>query len=344
MSLSIMPLVTVGFINYSQKEGYSSSKYLTAFLESLISQGYSNLEILCLDNASTDDGKSLRLIEKYPQIRIIKNSTNEGFVAHNRLIEEAKGEYYLCTNFDVVLDKECIKNLVEGASLYPKGGSFGGTSYQWDFTKNICTQVVDTTGLCISKSHHVRDREMGTTVSFASCGKRDMEEIFGVSGVNVLYRKSALDSVKDKQGGYFDPHFFMYKEDVDMAYRLRWEGWESYYIPSARIWHDRSVGESVKSRFRNLRILRNRAHKSKENRVLSVRNHLFLLYKNFSWNFSWKIKCATMWDEVRKFFWVLFFEPLAFNAYGEFWKMRKGLVKSKRVVNTEEMERWFVRS
>lgn len=335
------PLVTIGFIIYSEKGGYSSKKYLAQFLESLTKQSYHNVEILCLDNGSTDEGEALQEVLRYPQVRVMRLEKNIGYAGHNRMIAEAQGKYYLCTNFDIQLDPDMLTHLVAALEEDVLAASSAGASYRWDFQKQILTDIVDTTGLEIFRSHHVRDREMGEMVAVSDMQQRSKEEIFGSSGVNILFRMDALRSVCLAPQEYFDEHFLMYKEDVDLAYRLQWAGWKALFVPQALLWHDRSVGEEAQSRSRIVRILKNRTHKSKQNRIFSVRNHLFMLYKNFSLTYSWKVKVATLWDEVRKFFWVLLFESFALNAYMDFWRMRKSLIPSKKVVKETDIERWM---
>jgi GT2 family glycosyltransferase len=63
-------------------------------------------------------------------------------------------------------------------------------------------------------------------------------EVFGVSGCTALYRVAALEDVKIGTG-YFDDDFFVYREDVDLAWRLRGRGWTARCVPSARAWHRR---------------------------------------------------------------------------------------------------------
>lgn len=335
------PLVTVGFINYANSAiHYSSEKYLKLFLDSLLGQTYKNIEIICLDNGSTDDGKTLKIIkESSPAVRIIENKKNEGFVAHNKIISEAQGEYYLCVNFDLLLDPKYIKELVEFAELHKESGSFGGSIYRWDFENNQKTQVLDATGISISQSHHFRERETGIDLPFEKIEKRTPEQVFGISGVSVMYRTSALEDIYKANNHYFDPSFVIYKEEVDLAYRLQWLGWNSWYVPKALAWHDRTTGEKKKFGMRDMMILNNRKHKSEYNRKQSLKNHLFILYKNFSPNYSWKVKVKTFWDEIRKFFWVLLFERFALSAYGDFWKMRKTLQKTKKTVPAKDIEK-----
>lgn len=335
------PLVTVGFINFSDtKINYSSKKYLKPFLETLKAQTYPNFEVICLDNGSDDDGETVRIIEEnYPGIHIIRNKENAGFIAHNQIIAEAQGEYYLCVNFDLLLDPNYIQELVNFALQHPEAGSFGGSIYRWDFVKNEKTEYLDATGITVSHSHHFRERETGTYLPFSEAKKRGAKEVFGISGVSVMFQKKALDDIYNTYNHYFDPAFVIYKEEVDLMYRLRWLGWSSWYVPQALAWHDRTTGEKKKFALRDVMILTNRKHKSRYNRTQSLRNHLFILHKNFSSDYSFRVKCATFWDEIRKFFWVLLFERFALGAYWDLLRVRKDMGVSKKRVKAREMEK-----
>ncbi len=75
---------------------------------------------------------------------------------------------------------------------------------------------------------------VGTSQSYElDAGQYDTEEqVFGFCGAGVLLRTAALREV-----GYFDSSFFMYYEDMDLAWRTRLAGWEVWYVPSAVVHH-----------------------------------------------------------------------------------------------------------
>ena len=62
------------------------------------------------------------------------------------------------------------------------------------------------------------------------------DRVFGASGSSAFYRAEALAKV----GGY-DPSFGSYYEDVDLAFRLRWAGYDCAFEPACRIHHDLSA-------------------------------------------------------------------------------------------------------
>ena len=74
------------------------------------------------------------------------------------------------------------------------------------------------------------------------------EEILGCCAGACLYRREALEDVK-LEGEYFDEDFFAYYEDFDLALRLRWAGWSSWYCPDAVVWHYKGGTEEPLSDF-----------------------------------------------------------------------------------------------
>ena len=72
-------------------------------------------------------------------------------------------------------------------------------------------------------------------------------EVFGVDGAVAVYRRTALDDAA-VHGEVLPRSFVAYKEDVDLAWRLRWRGWTAWYEPAAVAWHHRSVREVARRR------------------------------------------------------------------------------------------------
>jgi len=100
---------------------YNASKYLSLCLDSIVSQTYKNIEIILVDDKSTDN--SLALLKKYKEkhknIKIIKLKENDG-VSHARNVglDKATGDYIFFIDSDDFVDKKCIKKLVEATLKY----------------------------------------------------------------------------------------------------------------------------------------------------------------------------------------------------------------------------------
>ena len=63
-----------------------------------------------------------------------------------------------------------------------------------------------------------------------------------VSGASVLFRFDALQKV-----GFFDPGFFLYYEEVDLMHRAARAGWETWFVPEARVVHAEGAATNVRS-------------------------------------------------------------------------------------------------
>lgn len=86
---------------------YNHAQYLEGALASILNQTFSSMELIIIDDASTDNSVDIieKFMEKYGNIRLIKNKQNRGVVANaNQLLELAQGEYiYWAASDDVVL-------------------------------------------------------------------------------------------------------------------------------------------------------------------------------------------------------------------------------------------------
>lgn len=100
-------------------------RYLDESLASLISQTYSPLEIIVVDNGSTDGSAELAQ-RRYPQIRWLPLDRNTGFAAgNNRGFEIARGGYIALPNNDAVAAPDWVEKLVAAAERLPDHGMFG---------------------------------------------------------------------------------------------------------------------------------------------------------------------------------------------------------------------------
>lgn len=91
---------------------YNGEQYLERCINSAIKQTYKNIEIICINDGSTD--RSVEILKKYDKSLIIIDSKNQGVSAtRNKGMEIATGEYMAFLDCDDYLDEKCIENLVE---------------------------------------------------------------------------------------------------------------------------------------------------------------------------------------------------------------------------------------
>ncbi|NQU99125.1 MAG: hypothetical protein HQ538_00140, partial [Parcubacteria group bacterium] len=183
------------------------------------------------------------------------------------------------------------------------------------------TNFIDTVGVGITKEHRFIDKGQGDI----DHGQYDSEEeIFGTSGAAAIYRISALDDIafvrEDGTKEYFDELMFMYKEDVDLAYRLQWAGYKSIYTPKARIYHDRSIESKGQGIVATIQGRRGRNKKYKE---WSWLNHHIILKKIMDGSHSNDVRFKTFWYEVKSNFYTILFEPFLIKQWWKLIRLRR---------------------
>ena len=107
------PMVTVCIPVYN---GYT---FLERCLQAIVNQTYRNLEILVVDNQSTDDSAALLAAwaRRDPRLRVVTNDSNIGLVPNrNRCIELAHGEWIKFMDVDDVLAPSAIERLLEASN------------------------------------------------------------------------------------------------------------------------------------------------------------------------------------------------------------------------------------
>lgn len=332
------PLVSISFIHFSTHTWFSTKKYVEPFLESLAQQTYTNVEIFCVDNGS-EDLSPLDYVKKYPHITIIELPENIGMVAHNEAIRRAQGKYIWCPTLDTVYDPTFLEVLVDNAEKLSDGASFGGTVLSMHPTEEGM-YTYDTTGIEAHINHHFKERDTGKVVKMP-VEHKDPEAVFGISGASILYRMTAVQDIMDDQQNLIDPTFFMYKEDIDVAYRFLWAGWKNYYISNAIGYHVRTGKERVSTPIDSLTAAFNRKGKADYVQKMSLRNHLFLLYKNFSFSYPFSIVARTLLYECIKFFGLLLVGPKLYPVYIEAWKKRKDIQKVDKRVSPQDVAKYF---
>ncbi len=109
---------------------------------------------------------------------------------------------------------------------------------------------INSAGLGVDRLGVGYDRHVGEP---ADAGEHEPTEVFGASAGAALMRRRMLEEV-----GGFDPSFFMYLEDLDVAWRARARGWRSLYVPAAIAHHHHSLSAGHASDFKYFHVGCNR--------------------------------------------------------------------------------------
>ena len=328
---------------------YNGSRFIKNCLRSVLAQTYPKIELLIIDNGSDDETVNLAkeiILKDNPKIpvRIIENEKNLGFSGgHNLGIRESKGELILFLNQDVILCQDFIGKIVGyfEKNKDKKIGSFQGKLLRLENNLQP-TDIIDTAGFLMMRNRRIINRGQGEK----DRGQFEKtEEIFGADGAAPVYRKEALvDS--EIMGEYFDEEFFMYKEDVDLAWRLKLFGWESIFLPEAKAWHKRGAGEAAAMNY--FSIIKERRKINKFGKFLAFRNQRLMQIKNELPALLFKHLPWILFKEIGAWLYVILFEPYTLKAAKDLIKMapqafaKRKIIMSRKRIDSIEMKKWFV--
>jgi GT2 family glycosyltransferase len=316
--------LAIGFITY----GELTAKYLPYFLDSLKKQAFTDFKIFAIDNSEQEENENKNFIQKnYPEINFSWAGKNLGFGrAFNIMIRKASeigAEYFLVLNPDVILESEAIGKLVEAIEGDRSLGSASPKILKWNFLENKKTNIIDTCGIGLKSGLRFFDLGQGENDN----GQYDKADILGPSGAGGIYRMSALEKIKSPQpplsrgssGQYFDESMFMYKEDCDLAYRLKLANFKAKLAPGAIFYHDRTVSSAGKG---FMAFFRGREGKREQAKKWSFLNQhiIFIKYWHFQGFFS---KIIIILRILAMFVFALLFEQYLLGEYGKLSKKCK---------------------
>jgi GT2 family glycosyltransferase len=234
------PLVSVIVVNWN------GLAYLPECLGSLAAQSYPALEIVVVDNGSTDGSLEYLRGSHGWRVGLVESPANLGFAGGTNLgIRAAKGTYLALINNDAAADARWVEALVAAAESDPRIGMCASKIYVWDRPG-----VLDGAGLLVSGDGIGRGR--GRLEPDREEFARE-EDALLPSGCAALYRRAMLDEI-----GLFDEEFFAYCEDTDLGLRGRIAGWRCRYAPGAVVRHRYSGSTAPQSPFKAFHVERNR--------------------------------------------------------------------------------------
>ncbi len=241
-------LVSVIVVNWNGRH------YLHDCLTALSVQTAAEYEVVLVDNASTD-GSVEFVAEHFPSVRIVRNDRNRGFAAANNIgFQHARGNYLVTLNNDTCANPDWLAELVKGVHTGPDIGMCAST-----MVLRSDPSIVDSTGIAFNRCGVAWDRLSGCRLSDIN---PQPVEVFGPCAGAAMYRREMIDQV-----GGFDEDFFIYLEDVDLAWRAQSHGWRCLSIPAAVVQHVHSGTSREGSPGKNYNL---------------GRNKVWMLYKNLS--------------------------------------------------------------
>jgi hypothetical protein len=234
------PELSVCIVNWNTRQDLEQ-----AIASVLTSEAGLSLEVIVLDNASTD-GSAEMVRERFPGVTLLRSGENVGFArGYNRAIGAARSRHVLALNPDTVVCPGALGRLVSFMDAQPDAGaagprllnSDGSLQYSCRHFPTPMAAILRNTflGRLRPRNHHTRSYLM------ADWDHGTAQPVDWVSGAALCLRREAWEQV-----GGFDEGFFMYAEDMDWCLRAQQSGWKVYYVPDAVIVHH--IGRSSDQR------------------------------------------------------------------------------------------------
>ncbi len=227
---------------------WNRRELLRECLESIVAQTQAHLEVVLVDNGSSDGSADMAEREfagRLP-LRIVRSPVNLGFCAgNNRGIEASRGALIGLLNNDAVAEPGWAAELVRVFEGAPRVGMAASKILVYEDPARI-----DKAGHLIYPDGQNRGRGSGQL----DRGQFDRtEEVLWPDGCAAMYRRAMLDEI-----GGFDEDFFAYGDDAELGLRARIAGWNCWYAPRAVVRHRRGASLGLLSARRLELIERNR--------------------------------------------------------------------------------------
>ena len=238
---------------------YNSESVIRGFLESYNAISYKDLELIVVDNASTDDSVNF-VKEKYPKIEVIINATNGGYAkGYNDALKNISAEYFVLINSDIEVTKDWLHPLVklmdsnkDIVACQPKVLSYNNRN-MFEYA-GASGGFIDNLGypFCRGRVFDKIEKDIGQY--------NDSIEIFWATGACFIVR-----SVSFWEVGGFDEDFFAHQEEIDLCWRFKNKGYIIMVEPKSVVYHVGGGTLSVTSPLKT---------------YLNFRNNLSMLFKN----------------------------------------------------------------
>jgi len=315
---------------------YNSGRFIRRCLESVLEQRYPGLQVIVIDNASTDGTPDI--LERFEdRCTVVYNEENLGFAAaQNQAIALAASlagaEWIFTLNPDVLLLPDFVAELMKVAGHSPEVGTLCGKLLMMDASFQIPDQrVVDSTGIYFTPMLRHHDRGCLENDNGHYC---DYEYVFGATAAAACYRMKMIEDIS-VDGEFFDSEFFTYREDADVAWRAQLMGWKCVYVPTAFGYHVRKVRPGM------------RRFLPPEINMHSVKNRFLMRLKNITTGVYLRNALPITIRDLGILAYCLLVERSSLKAFFYFARNisrvmeKRRAIQSRRRVDDAYLARWF---
>jgi GT2 family glycosyltransferase len=216
---------------------YRTPELLRRCLSALSAErAFVDMEVFVVDNASADETLDL-LKTEFPWVRSIANTQNLGFgAAHNQVLRQARGRYWLVLNSDAAPRPAALRTLLEFMDANPSVAICGPRLVYPTGQVQPSRRRFPTGATLFLESTQVQrfwaDNSVLRRYYFEDVPEDVIQDVDWIVGASLCVRASAAAEV-----GLFDERFFMYSEELDWCRRFRARGWRVVYVPTADVLH-----------------------------------------------------------------------------------------------------------
>jgi GT2 family glycosyltransferase len=197
--------LSIVILNYNRVD---ETRHTIEHLQQIVTQ-YNDIEVIAVDNASIDGtGDYLNQVsKKYNWLKFISMNTNTGIAGYNEGFKLANGEYILVLDDDSYpKNKQSINNLIAYLDNNTKVGV-------------VACRIEFPNGKAVSSWHLPKNIDKpNSSIAFIGCG--------------FIIRRKLFEYI-----GWYPSEFFLYQNDVDVALKVRQQGYEIHYEPSCQVIH-----------------------------------------------------------------------------------------------------------
>jgi GT2 family glycosyltransferase len=300
------PYVSIISVNYNQAE------VTCELIKSIRKLSYKDIEIIVVDNGSTEDPSIIR--QKYPEVNLIISPHNLGFAGGNNLgIKAAVGDYLFFVNNDTELTPHIIEMLLE---RFEKDSDIGMVSPKIKFYDH--REIIQYAGYSEVNPYTARNHTIGKYEKDE--GQYDLARVTPYGhGAAMMVRRDVINKV-----GYMPENFFLYYEELDWCEQIKNAGYKIYYEPRGVVYHKESTSIGNESILKTYFMTRNRILFMRRNThwwhfmiflifftLFSIpkaifkyilkhqKQHLKAFFDGFIWNFSLNTRTAIS-DNLRQ--------------------------------------------
>jgi len=214
-------------------------------LDSVFHSEYRNIQVIIIDNASTDSSVAV-IHEKFPQVKIIENKENLGYAEGNnvgiRYALKHEADYVFVLNNDIVIQCNTISSLVNILENNPQAAAVSPISYFYYEPEKVY----------FAGGYIHENGKVGHVTKTISTEPYPTEWL---NGCALLMRSALLRKI-----GLFESSYFLLFEDVDWSSRARKQGYCLLINPKNVILHKASISFNEQKSYLKYYYIRNYHH------------------------------------------------------------------------------------